>query len=404
MKLLQINCVYLKGSTGKITQCIHETLAEQGVESLVCYGRGEEVDSPGVIKTCGEVYAKLNNLRSRITGLMYGGCGVSTARLIRIIEKEKPDVVHLQCINGYFVNIYRLVRWLNDNKIKTVLTLHAEFMYTANCGHAFECENWKSGCGNCPDRKKATKSLFFDRTADSFRKMRAAFTDFGERIAVVSVSPWLMERAKQSPILADLEHRVVLNGVDTEVFACRDRDALRRQYGLEGERMVFHVTADFCDTPGHGKGGSHVIELARRNPDVKFYVAAGRQQIHSGLPENLVLLGNIRDQQILAQYYAMADVTLVTSRRETFSMPCAESLCCGTPVVGFRAGAPEMIALPQYSEFVPYGDLEALNTALHARLDQPADRIAVSNMAAETYSDQTMAENYLKIYRTLCGG
>ena len=38
-------------------------------------------------------------------------------------------------------------------------------------------------------------------------------------------------------------------------------------------------------------------------------------------------------------------------------MVTAESLCCGTPVVGFKAGAPEQIAIKEFSEFVEYGDL-----------------------------------------------
>ena len=86
MKVLQVNCVYGKGSTGKITQDIHRELQAHGIESVVCYGRGEKVREPGVYKTCGELYAKWNNLLSRFTGLMYGGCYFSTNRLIRIID------------------------------------------------------------------------------------------------------------------------------------------------------------------------------------------------------------------------------------------------------------------------------------------------------------------------------
>jgi len=47
--------------------------------------------------------------------------------------------------------------------------------------------------------------------------MKKAFDGFNNLI-VVSVSPWLMERAKQSPMFSDKEHVVVLNGVETEVF------------------------------------------------------------------------------------------------------------------------------------------------------------------------------------------
>ena len=62
MKVLQINCVYNTGSTGKIMQDIDHRLQAQGIETVICYGRGKNVSVPGVYKTCGELYSKWNNL------------------------------------------------------------------------------------------------------------------------------------------------------------------------------------------------------------------------------------------------------------------------------------------------------------------------------------------------------
>ena len=160
MKVLQVNCVYGKGSTGKITYDLHKGMLEAGIESVVCYGRGKHIKESNVYKTCPEWYSKVNNAISRITGVMYGGCFFSTQKLISIIKKEKPNVVCLQCINGYFVNIYKLVTFLKENRIPTVIVLHAEFMYTANCAHAYSCEGWLNGCGNCPRYHKETNSIF----------------------------------------------------------------------------------------------------------------------------------------------------------------------------------------------------------------------------------------------------
>ena len=119
MKILQVNCVYNKGSTGKIMCDIHIAAQKENIESVICYGRGEKTSDKNVYKTSSELYSRINNLLSRFTGLMYGGCAFSTGKLISIIKKEKPDVVHLHCLNGYFVNIYRLISWLNESKIKT---------------------------------------------------------------------------------------------------------------------------------------------------------------------------------------------------------------------------------------------------------------------------------------------
>lgn len=400
MKVLQINCVYKKGSTGKITYDLHTALTEKGIESVVCYGRGEKINGQGVYKTSDELYSKANSFLSRITGIMYGGCFFSTNKLISVIKKEKPDIVHLQCVNGDFVNIYRLVGWLKKHSIKTVITLHAEFMFTANCGHSYDCEKWKTGCGNCPSFRSVTKSLFFDRTAVSYKKMKRAFDGFDKNLIVASVSPWLMERAKQSPVLSGKNHTVVMNGLDTDVFHIYDGGRLRKKYGITDEKIIFHATPNFTDDPKHIKGGNYIISLAKRLKDVKIFVA-GEHKAGIEVPENIVLLGKISDQRELAELYSMADVTVITSRRETFSMVCAESLCCGTPVVGFRAGGPETISLTDYSAFAEYGDIEALTSCVMKLLSISADKRKISSLAEKCYDRRVMAENYIGIYKKL---
>lgn len=402
MKVLQVNCVYKKGSTGKITYDIHSELLKQGIESVVCYGRGEKINEPHVYKTCGEVYSKINHLLSEFTGVMYGGCFFSTNKLIKIIKKEKPDVVHLQCINGYFVNIYRLVSWLKKHDIKTVLTLHAEFMYTANCGYALDCDKWQTGCGHCPRLKQETKSFFIDGTHKSWMKMKKAFDGFNDNLVVTSVSPWLMERAKLSPILNDKKHEVVLNGVNTDVFHFYDTAELRSQMGLTGVKVIFHATPSFDDNINNIKGGYYVLKLAEKMLDenVKF-VVAGDHPDGLKVPSNVILLGKVADQELLAKYYSMADVTLLTSKKETFSMVTAESLCCGTPVVGFKAGAPEQIAIPEYSSFVDFGDLDSLREEVKGKISSNILIEKIVLEASKKYSKKKMVVDYVGIYNEL---
>ena len=403
MKLLQINCVYKKDSTGKLVYVIHSGMLESGEESVVCYGRGEKLNDKNAFKTCGELYSKFNNLLSRFTGLMYGGCYFSTKKLIKIIKKQNPDIVHLHSINGYFVNIYKLIEFLNKSKIKTVLTLHAEFMHTANCGHALDCDKWKTGCGNCPRLKSETLSLFFDKTALSFKKMKKAFEGF-LNLKVVSVSSWLKKRAEASPILGDKEHLTVLNGVDTSIFYRREDTKIIDSLKKENRKIVFHATAFFSADKEHLKGGGYVISLAKRflkeDSNIVFLIAGKHDKVEN-LPSNVILLGNVTDQNRLAEYYSAADVTLLTSKKETFSMIVAESLCTGTPVVGFEAGAPEEITIKEYSGFVPFGDEDRIFEELKAWIyKEDIDKNAISNSAKSKYSKETMVEQYKEIYRS----
>ena len=395
MKILQVNCVYKKGSTGKIVADIHSELQKKGIESIVCYGRGKKIKEPNVYKTCPEWYSKFNNLLSRFTGLMYGGCFFSTLYLIHIIKREKPDVVHLHCINGYFVNIYRLINWLKINKIKTVLTLHAEFMHTANCGHALDCEKWKTGCGKCPGLKSEMKSLFFDRTHESWIKMKDAFDGFQD-LSVVSVSPWLKSRAVQSPILSKQKHFVVLNGVDTNIFKPKDKSSLKQKYGFYGKKVIFHVTAFFTDKLDGFKGGTFVLQLAQMLPEFEF-VVAGSHDFIKEIPKNLHILGSISNQEVLADYYSLSDVTLIVSKRETFSMPVAESISCGTPVVGFMAGGPESICPPNNGIFVEYGDISALKNSIYRLLKKEINKTDDGSFY-KSYDKHLTTMNYIQIY------
>lgn len=401
MKVLQVNCVYNSGSTGKITADLHRALLDKGIESIVCYGRGNKTNDAFVYKTCGELYSKLNNLLSRFTGIMYGGCFFSTNRLIKIIKKEKPDVVHLQCINGYFVNIYRLVSWLKKNKIKTVLTLHAEFMHTANCGHAFECEKYKTGCGDCKRFKKETKSLFFDSTALSFKKMKKAFDGFDKNLIITSVSPWLKSRGEGSLILGDKRHITVMNGLETAIFYPHGTEEIREKLNLSDKKFVVFVTPTFSIDKNHIKGGYYLVELAKMMPDVVFGVI-GAKDIEYALPENIINIGRVDNQDMLAKYYSAASATVILSKKETFSMILAESLCCGTPLVGFKAGGPESIAIKEYCDFTEYGDIETVSEKLKLRLSEVKSK-EISVLAHERYDKNVMMENTMKVYYKLIG-
>jgi len=399
MKVLQVNCVYKKGSTGKITFDIHEELCEQGIESVVCYGRGAVIKEPNIYKTSSELYSKVNNLLSRFTGLMYGGCFFSTNKLISIIKKERPDIVHLQCINGYFVNIFRLVSWLKKNEIKTVLTLHAEFMFTANCGYALDCEKWKNGCGHCPRRKQETKSLVLDGTARAWNRMKRAFDGF-ENVVVVGVSDWITQSAKVSPILGKLSVCRIYNGIRIDNFHANcvqeEAEALREKYRIpKGKRIVIQVTPGLT----YLKGGDIFLRLAQRLPENYHAVVVGQGGTYS---DRVTAIPFTNNQKELAGLYRMADVMVSTSRSDNYPTVCLEANCCGTPVVGFDVGGVGETIGQGMGQTVPALDEDAL---LAAVLEWSERKASISPELVEqrrAYCDKKrMAKDYVELYRQM---
>jgi len=398
MKILQVNVVYKEGSTGKLVYDLHNQLVENGHESIICYGRGKKQKEKNIYKIAPEFIMKMQSLRSKITGFAYSGCIVSTNNLIKIIRKEKPDIVHLHCLNGYFVNIYKLMKFLKYNKINTVLTLHAEFMYTGGCGNSLECKKWISGCGNCPQKGSGRpSSKIFDRSSNEWMLMADAFDDF-DRLVIAPVSGWLCERAKQSPFLRDKKIIVVTNGIDTEnIFKPTSYLEIKKKLKIENEKIILHVTPNFKNP---AKGGAYVIDIANSfKDDAVKVIIVGFNGDYTSLPKNVIPVEYTKNQIELAKYYSMADLTIITSKNETFSMVCAESLSCGTPVVGFQAGAPEIISIKRFSEFVPQGDIDALKDVVRNWLSKKQEYgTEISNEARKIYSKKQMYKKYSELY------
>ncbi len=392
MKVLQINCVYNFGSTGRLVKYLHEGLLAAGHDSVVCYGRGERASEDGVFKVSSEFEAKLHSAFARLFGMQFGFSPVATAKTIKIIKDEKPDVVHLHCLNGNFLNVYRILHYLKTKNIKTVLTLHAEIMHTAGCEHSVDCEKWKTECQNCPKICGRISRFFRDDARHCYRKMMAAMQGF-DNLTVVGVSDWLLDRAAQSPILSGARFFTIYNGIDVNVFKNTPSDLREKLDIAQDKKVVLHVTPNFRHPI---KGGEYVIKLANAMPHLQFIiVGAGTEGV--AFPENVKTLNHTNSKEELAALYSLADVTLLTSVRETFSMVCAESLCCGTPVVGFRAGGPESFALPEHSAFCEFGDVDALCASVSAMLER-GKTAETEAEAAKLYSSEKMFSMYLDKY------
>ena len=406
MKICQINCIYGIGSTGKLTRDIHLTLLEKGLNSIVIVPLANQFTcDKGVYVVSNKFLSYVSAALKRGLGMTFDWAHIQTLRIISILKREKPDVVHLQCINGNNINIYMLLRYLASNNIKTLYTLHAEFPYTGGCGNSLKCRKWEQGCGKCPNLKAGTLSPFIDGTSRTWKKQKRSYELFKpDNLRFTAVSPWLLSQAEQSTMIIRFHKEVVLNGVDTGIFLYKEKaKKWKQKLGIsDEEKLLIHVTAGFYPHSVNLKGGSYLLELANKllNCKIKIVVAANYGD-GSNLPSNIIYIGRTKTQQELAALYQEADLSIITSSNETFGMPVAESLCCGTPIVGFRAGGPESIALPEFSEFVEYGDATALYDCVFKWINITHDKKLISAQAIQMYSKNEMTQRYLNQYLAL---
>ena len=248
MKVLHLNASD-GGSTGKIVFDISLEAQTRGWESVFLFPRRTH-DDFGSVKPYG-ISSRIQQAMYRrihyFTGYQYGFAPFATSKALKIIKKEKPDVVHLHSINCCTVNIYRILKFLKKRNLPTVVTNHAEFFYTGNCAYSQDCDKWLRGCGKCPRKAYSCSSKLFDTTRVAWKRMKKAFSDF-KNIEIVSVSPWVYSRSIKSPILEGLSQSVVCNGVNAEIFKVIKNSNLKEKLGVsEKTKIVLQVTSNFSD-------------------------------------------------------------------------------------------------------------------------------------------------------------
>ena len=109
------------------------------------------------------------------------------------------------------------------------------------------------------------------------------------------------------------------------------------------------------------------------------------------------------DETELACLLSSAQIAVIPSLYEGFSLPAVEAMATATPLVASRAGAlPEVVGDDGAGRLVPPGDAEALAAAIAELLDNDAARARMSEAAwrrvQEKFTWRTVAENTARHY------
>ena len=241
----------------------------------------------------------------------------------------------------------------------------------------------------------------------AFTKMQSRVARRMNHIMTVSESSKIDIAADHK---VDPEHiHVVPVGVDPEMF--RPVPGVRRVPG----RIVTTASADVAM-----KGLKYLLEAVaklRTERNVEL-VIIGRPTEGSasadlfaelGLTDCVSWVHGVSDERIV-ELYSEAEVAVVPSLYEGFSLPAIEAMSCGVPLVTTTGGAlPEVAGSHGETCFqVPPGDGEALAAMLGTVLDQPDVRDRVGANGRQRVIDQWSwhhtAERTVDQYRALLDG
>lgn len=328
------------------------------------------------------------HLRALTTGSKITAAGIVVPDVLRLVRW--CDVVHLHGVSSKNIGVTAAARLLGK---PIVLSLHT------------------SGADEPgPVRQQGVLAWWAFRSAARY----------------LSVSAALRQAYLDAGLPAD-RVELVANGIDVDEFAPaspEEKRRLRRSLGLDADRPVVLFVGFFSHDKQprvlfdawlrlrdvHGTDTSLVFVGATKSSyqEVDESLADGirAEAARRGLGDRVTFTGAVHD---VHDYFRLADVFVLPSRREGLPVALMEAMSCGVPSVASRLpGATETLIEDGASgRLVPPGDVAAFAKAVHTMLAEPeaAARMgaAARTMVMRNFSAVTIAAQWLANYRIALG-
>lgn len=201
--------------------------------------------------------------------------------------------------------------------------------------------------------------------------------------------------------LGHLPVTVIPNGVDTAVFAPRDRTAARERLGLPRDGVILAFRAGGGPADGRSGSGRLLAALSRLAPRFPHLclLNIGGELTGTGLP--VVNLPQA-DDEAQAEAYAAADVLACPGRIEAFGLAVAQAMACGLPVACLDADGPtELVEDGETALVIRPDDDDGFVSALARLIADVPLRARLGGQAAargRACDVATMAGRYRELY------
>lgn len=384
MKVLQINTFSYKAA-GNIMMNLHKAMLEQGIDSYVAWGRGRKAENNHEYYMNDDFGIKLHGIYTRITDKHGFGSSSSTKKLLSWIDSINPDIIHLHCIHGYYINIELLFNYIREKNKKVIWTQHDCWAFTGHCAYfdAINCTKWKSGCYDCKQLNTYPASIIRDNSEWNWSKKKELFT--GLNLTIVTPCNWLKNLVKQS-FLGDYPIRVIHNGIDTNVFKPTQSD-FKAKYGIEEKKIILGVAGEWSERKGL-RDFVKLNEIINKDEYVIVVVGVTDKQLKE-LPSDIIAITRTENVYELVEIYSATYVYFNPTYEDNFPTTNLEALACGTPVITYNTGgSPEFI--DDSKCVIEKGNIESVRNILRGTKFQITKSDNISNIY--------MIRSYLDLY------
>lgn len=393
--LLQLNVTANWGSTGKIAENIGKVAQKRGWNSHIAFGRSFNPSK-----------SNLFNMGNRWeTYYHYGlykffdsegfGSKKATKKLFPFIDKLQPDIIHLHNLHDHWINFPLLFEYLRGIEIPIIWTFHDCWGFTGGCGYFIEqnCYNWAIGCGNCIKRKNQ-----LDRSRYNLSLKKKLIENLDDRLTIVSVSHWLDDLISQSTLNVP-NHKVIYNGVDTEIFKIKNHLNVDEKYYFKDKFVILGVSNIWASHKG--LNDFHKLRNLLDDHFIIVLVGLNKSQIKD-LPNGIIGLERTSNQRELIDLYNRANVVMSLSKAETFGMTLIEGQACGTPSIGYATTAINEVISDKTGIKVEPGNVNEVAMAVNnIKLNNPFSPSDIRNQVISKFDAQSQFDKYVNLYQDL---
>ncbi len=319
---------------------------------------------------------------------------------------SRADIVNLHVLHGSARHFPFSLPMTMSRRKPTVWTLHDMWAFTGHCIYSYDCQKWRTGCGNCPALDLPLE-LQRDTSALSVRLKKWSYAR--SNFVVVAPSIWLAELARQAPAFESIEIHHIPYGVDSSIFVAGNMQSLRADLRLSPDRPVIAAIAPNFDDKRKGR-----IQLketlgrvcVERNDITLLTIGKGDVGPRIRESMNVVSLGYLDDRRELARAFAASDLTIFPTLADNLPQTVLESMSCGTPVVSFRVGGlPDMIDHMKNGYLASELDTNDLANGIQTLLSDKQRlkemRAACRDKMIKCFSPELQASRYLSIYEQM---
>lgn len=330
------------GSTGKIAKGLQSFLQKKGCKTIFCYGRGARCDNESRYRFCHPFEVKFHYIDKQLTGRLNASSVASTRRLIARLRAEEVKKIYIVNLHGYILNEKLFFDYIAHDDIHVVYIMADESAFLGNCTYRNGCDEYKKGCKECKVIKGIAKVICPNASKNAYLVKKNAYNKINH---ITFVGPeFVVLTAKTSPLLEGKRIEIVDEAVDVQVNVPKETTRLRKELGIRDDQIVIGCVAPFSYPR---KGVRFLVEAAKRlehNSKFVFVQVGFDVNNKSGLPKNYIPVGYVNGQELLTEYYSLADLFVYPSLEDTMPNACLEALSCGSPLLCFNTSGMPYIA------------------------------------------------------------